>query len=55
MALRHARSGRKIWSMSQAGDRSESSAELAVENGRLRERIRRMEDERPFLRWRARV
>ena len=29
-------------------------ADLAVENERLRERIRRMEDEKPFLRWRSR-
>jgi len=26
-------------------------AELAMENELLRERIRRMEDEKPFLRW----
>ena len=30
-------------------------AELAMENDLLRERIRRMEDEKPFLRWRSRV
>jgi hypothetical protein len=30
-------------------------AELAMENELLRERIRRMEDEKPFLRWRSRV
>jgi len=29
-------------------------AELAMENELLRERIRRMEDEKPFLRWRSR-
>ena len=29
-------------------------AELAMENDPLRERIRRMEDEKPFLRWRSR-
>jgi hypothetical protein len=29
-------------------------AELATENELLRERIRRMEDEKPFLRWRPR-
>ena len=29
-------------------------AEMAVENELLRERIRRMEDEKPFLRWRSR-
>jgi hypothetical protein len=28
-------------------------AELAMENELLRERIRRMEDEKPFLRWRS--
>jgi hypothetical protein len=30
-------------------------AELAMENELLRERIRRMEDEKPSLRWRSRV
>jgi transposase len=30
-------------------------AELAIENDHLRERIRRMEDEKPFLRWRSRM
>jgi len=30
-------------------------AEMAMENELLRERIRRMEDEKPFLRWRSRV
>jgi hypothetical protein len=30
-------------------------AETAMENELLRERIRRMEDEKPFLRWRSRV
>ena len=30
-------------------------AELAMENELLRERIRRMEDEKPFLRGRSRV
>ncbi len=30
-------------------------AELAMENELLRERIRRMEDEKPFLRWRSRA
>jgi len=29
-------------------------AEMAMENELLRERIRRMEDEKPFLRWRSR-
>jgi hypothetical protein len=29
-------------------------AQLAMENELLRERIRRMEDEKPFLRWRSR-
>ena len=29
-------------------------AELAMENKLLCERIRRMEDEKPFLRWRSR-
>jgi transposase len=29
-------------------------AETAMENELLRERIRRMEDEKPFLRWRSR-
>ena len=29
-------------------------ADLAMENELLRERIRRMEDEKPFLRWRSR-
>jgi hypothetical protein len=28
-------------------------AELAMENELLREPIRRMEDEKPFLRWRS--
>jgi hypothetical protein len=28
-------------------------AELAMENELLQERIRRMEDEKPFLRWRS--
>ncbi len=28
-------------------------ADLAMENELLRERIRRMEDEKPFLRWRS--
>jgi len=27
---------------------------MAMENELLRERIRRMEDEKPFLRWRSR-
>jgi hypothetical protein len=30
-------------------------AEMAMEIELLRERIRRMEDEKPFLRWRSRV
>ena len=29
-------------------------AEMAMENELLRERIRRMEDEKPFLPWRSR-
>ena len=38
----------------EQGPRMKSvTAELAMENELLRERIRRMEDEKPFLRWRS--
>ena len=54
VVLRRSKSGRKPWFDEQGPRMKSVIADLAMENELLRERIRRMEDEKPFLRWRSR-